>query len=617
MAKIELKNVSIKYVTGDIKSIGLKEYFTKKATGDYQVKNFWAIDGVNFTVTDGDFLGIIGGNGAGKSTLLKSISGIMRPSSGTVKVEGKIAALLELGAGFDGDLTVKENIFLRGAMLGYTKEFMLATYDDIIEFSELREFQHRPFKQLSSGMKSRIAFSIGCLVNPDILILDEVLSVGDGIFASKSEAKMNEVIANGSITILVSHSIGQIRSMCNKVLWLHKGKQMAFGDADEICDQYEAFVKMQKAQTARVKYDYLVVGAGLFGAVFANEMFKKGKRCLVIDKRSTIAGNVYTSNEEGIDVHKYGAHIFHTNSDRAWKYVNNFATFNNYINSPIANYKGEIYNLPFNMNTFAQILGTTTPKLAREKIAAQVEQANITTPTNLEEKAISLVGTDIYEKLIKGYTQKNWGKPCNQLPASIIERLPLRFNYDNNYFNAKYQGIPVGGYTEMVEKMLANTDVILDTDYKDFIKQNPDIADKTLYTGGVDELLDYELGELEYRSLRFEQKMLSQQNFQGVAVMNFTDIETPYTRVIEHKFFNPNKQKSTIVSYEYPAEWKRGLEAYYPINDEINNNKYNEYKKLLKKRHPDIILGGRLGLYRYIDMDQTILKALDLANKEG
>lgn len=617
MAKIELNNTSIKYVTGDITSIGLKEYFTKKAKGQYQVKDFWAIDGVTFTVKDGDFLGIIGGNGAGKSTLLKSISGIMRPSKGSVKVEGKIAALLELGAGFDGNLTVRENIFLRGAMLGYTKEFMVKTYDDIIEFSELREFQHRPFKQLSSGMKSRIAFSIGCLVRPDILILDEVLSVGDGAFAAKSAAKMKEVIENGSITILVSHSIAQIREMCNKVLWLHKGKQMGFGDANEICDQYEAFIKTQKENANKVKYDYLVVGAGLFGAVFANQMFRKGKRCLVIDKRKNIAGNVFTKYQNKIHVHKYGAHIFHTNNKKVWDYVSEFATFNNFINSPIANYKGEIYNLPFNMNTFAQILGVTTPSEARAKIAEQVAVANITDPNNLEEKAISLVGTDIYNKLIKGYTQKNWGKECNQLPASIIERLPLRFTYDNNYFNSKFQGIPKDGYTNMVRKMLANTDVILNTDYKEFIKQNPEVADKTIYTGSVDELLDYELGELEYRSLKFEEKSFENETFQGVAVMNFTDAETPYTRIIEHKFFKFTKQPNTVITYEYPAEWKRGLEAYYPINDEVNNKKYNEYKKLLKKRHPDIILGGRLGLYRYLDMDVTILKALKLAEEEG
>lgn len=617
MARIELNDISIKYVIGDIKSIGLKEYFTKKASGNFSTKNFWAIDGVSFTVEDGDFLGIIGGNGAGKSTLLKCISGIMRPSKGSIKVKGKIAALLELGAGFDGNLTVKENIFLRGAMLGYTKEFMTKTYDEIIDFAELQEFQHRPFKQLSSGMKSRIAFSIGCLVNPEILILDEVLSVGDGVFASKSAEKMQEVLENGSINILVSHSIGQIREMCNKVLWLHKGKQMAFGDANEICDQYEAFVTAQKEASKRVKFDYLVVGAGLYGAVFADLMFKKGKRCLVIDKRSTIAGNIYTELQEDIHVHKYGAHIFHTNNKKTWDYINKFATFNNFINSPIANFKGEIYNLPFNMHTFSQILGTTTPAQAKEKIAEQVAKANITNPSNLEEKAISLVGTDIYEKLIKGYTQKNWGKECAELPSSIIERLPLRFTYDNNYFNAKFQGIPTDGYTNIIKKMLSNCEVLLDTDYKEFIKQNPEIADKTIYTGSVDELLDYELGELEYRSLTFEEKLIEEETFQGVAVMNFTDIETPYTRIIEHKYFHNTNQKNTIISYEYPTKWERGLEAFFSINDEVNQKKYYAYKKLLKKIHPDIILGGRLGLYRYLDMDKTIELAMKLVEEES
>lgn len=365
------------------------------------------------------------------------------------------------------------------------------------------------------------------------------------------------------------------------------------------------------------KFDYLVVGAGLFGAVFAYQMQQIGKSCLVIDKRSTIAGNLYTEEKDNIHVHKYGAHIFHTNNKIVWNFIQKFAEFNNFVNSPIANYNSELYNLPFNMNTFYQMWGTITPASAKEKINSQVELAKITQPKNLEEKAISLVGTDIYEKLIKGYTKKQWGKECHDLPSSIIERVPLRFTYDNNYFNAQFQGIPKGGYTKIIEKMLSFSQVLLDTDYKDFIKQNPKIADKIIYTGGVDELLNYELGELEYRSLTFEEKIFENNTFQGVAVMNFTDEDTPYTRIIEHKFFDFQNQENTILSYEYPTKWEKGLESYYPINNEKNTKLYEYYKKLLEQTHPNIILGGRLGLYRYFDMDKIIELALELAKKES
>ncbi len=363
------------------------------------------------------------------------------------------------------------------------------------------------------------------------------------------------------------------------------------------------------------KFDYLIVGAGLFGSVFAYEATQRGKRCLVIDKRNHIAGNIYTENIEGINVHKYGAHIFHTSDKAIWEYVNRFADFNNFINSPIASYKDELYNLPFNMNTFSKMWGIKKPAEAKAIIAVQIADLNIGEPQNLEEQALKLVGTDVYEKLIKGYTQKQWGRPCTELPAFIIKRLPLRFTYDNNYFNDRYQGIAIGGYTQIIEKMLAGSDVKTDTDYFEFIKENPDIAEKTVFTGQIDEFFGYRYGALGYRSVRFENEILDTDNYQGNAVVNYTDREVPYTRIIEHKHFEFGKQEKTVISREYSAEWQPGIEPYYPINDEANNALYEKYKTLAATR-PDVIFGGRLGQYKYYDMDKVIAAALSAVDDE-
>lgn len=363
------------------------------------------------------------------------------------------------------------------------------------------------------------------------------------------------------------------------------------------------------------QFDYLIVGAGLFGSVFAYEATQRGKKCLVIDKRNHIAGNIYTENIEGINVHKYGAHIFHTSDKAIWEYVNRFADFNNFINSPIASYKDELYNLPFNMNTFSKMWGIKTPAEAKAIIAGQIANLNIGEPKNLEEQALKLVGTDVYEKLIKGYTQKQWGRPCTELPAFIIKRLPLRFTYDNNYFNDRYQGIAIGGYTQIIEKMLAGSDVKTDTDYFEFIKENPDIAEKTVFTGQIDEFFGYRYGALGYRSVRFENEILDTDNYQGNAVVNYTDREVPYTRIIEHKHFEFGKQEKTVISREYSAEWQPGIEPYYPINDEANNALYEKYKALAATR-PDVIFGGRLGQYKYYDMDKVIAAALSAADEE-
>ncbi|AST96259.1 UDP-galactopyranose mutase [Shouchella clausii] len=365
-----------------------------------------------------------------------------------------------------------------------------------------------------------------------------------------------------------------------------------------------------------MQYDYLIVGAGLFGSVFAYEATKRGKRCLVIDKRDHIGGNVYTKTVAGIQVHQYGAHIFHTNHKEIWDYVNQFADFNRYTNSPIANYKGEIYNLPFNMNTFHQLWGVTTPEEAKQKIKEQRDAANITEPRNLEEQAISLVGTDIYEKLIKGYTEKQWGRPAKELPAFIIKRLPVRFTYDNNYFNDKYQGIPIGGYSQIIEKMLAGVDVRLNTDYFATRADLEKTTKKIVYTGMIDQYFDYVYGTLEYRSLHFKTKQLEDtNNYQGTAVVNYTDRDTPFTRIIEHKHFEFGNQKKTVITEEYPKEWKPGDEPYYPINDKRNNQIYQMYKQLAEQEQ-HVIFGGRLATYKYYDMHQVIGAALQTVKKE-
>ncbi|HQC54441.1 MAG TPA: UDP-galactopyranose mutase [Clostridia bacterium] len=361
-------------------------------------------------------------------------------------------------------------------------------------------------------------------------------------------------------------------------------------------------------------YDYLIVGSGLFGATFAYEKSLSGKKCLVIEKRSHIGGNVYTENIEGINVHKYGAHIFHTSNKEVWEYINQFADFNNFVNSPMAVYKDEIYNLPFNMNTFSKMWNVKTPEEATNIIEAQKRELNIGEPKNLEEQALKLVGTDIYEKLIKEYTEKQWGRDCKDLPAFIIRRLPLRFTYNNNYFNDRYQGIPVGGYTKIIEKMLKNSDVLLNTDYFDFIKGHEGIADKILFTGPIDAFFEYKFGALEYRSVRFENKLLDIPNFQGNAVVNYTSKDVAYTRIIEHKHFEFGTQEKTYISYEYPCEWKLGIEPYYPINNEKNNELLAKYEKLVKDT-PNVIFGGRLGLYKYLDMDKVIEAAISLSKK--
>lgn len=364
-----------------------------------------------------------------------------------------------------------------------------------------------------------------------------------------------------------------------------------------------------------MKYDYLIVGAGLYGAVFAQMMTDNGRSCIVIDRRSHIGGNAHCEEVDGIVVHRYGPHIFHTSDQGLWEYVNRFSEFSGYVHAPVANYRGVMFNLPFNMNTFSRMWGISTPEEARRIITEQVASTTIGEPRNLEEQALKMVGRDVYETLVKGYTEKQWGRPCAELPAFIIKRLPLRFTYDNRYFSDRYQGIPVGGYDAMIGKMLAGSDVILNVSYRSFIKAKPDIAHKIVFTGMIDEFFDFRYGALDYRSVRFETETLNLPNWQGCAVVNYTDAEIPYTRIIEHKHFAPSESQKTIITREYSSEWKSGAEPFYPVNNEKNQRLYEKYMELARQR-PDVIFGGRLGKYQYYDMDKVIRDAMDTAALE-
>ena len=628
MAKniIDVDHVSIRFNLSSEKVNNLKEYAIKMVKGELMFQEFLALKDINLHVKRGEAWGLIGSNGSGKSTLLKTITGILQPYQGSVKVRGNIAPMIELGAGFDMELTARENIFLNGAVLGHSRSFMQDHFEDIVDFAGIRHFLDSPIKNYSSGMKARLGFAVATMVDPEILIVDEVLSVGDYQFRKKCGERMEQMLSGGTTLLYVSHDIPSVKRLCTHAMWLDHGEVIMAGDAQIVCDAYssrqEQIFKIEKkeneirkAERTGSKYDYLIVGAGLYGSVFAHEAYKAGKRCLVIDKRDHIGGNIYTENQSDINVHTYGAHIFHTSDEQVWKYVRQFAEFNNYINAPVAVYRDEVYNLPFNMNTFSRLWGVKTPQEAKEYIASQIEKLNIGEPANLEEQALSLVGPDVYEKLVKGYTEKQWGRECKDLPAFIIRRLPLRFTYDNNYFNDPWQGIPKGGYTQIVEKLLEGIDCILNMSYQEYAAEHPDTFEKVVYTGPIDEYFGYSEGHLQYRTVRFETEELQMEDYQGNAVVNYTDRDVPYTRIIEHKHFEFGQQPTTIISREYSEEWKEGMEPYYPVNDEKNMELYEKYRTMAEKEEK-VIFGGRLGTYKYYNMDQVIAQALKMAKEE-
>ena len=627
---VDADHVTIRFNLSNEKINNLKEYAIKLVKKELMFQEFLALDDVSLKVKKGEAWGLIGVNGSGKSTFLKAIAGILKPYKGTIKVRGNIAPMIELGAGFDGELTARENIYMNGTLLGHSKEFMDEHFDEIVEFANIKKFLDSPIKNYSSGMKARLGFAVATVDCPDVLIVDEALEVGDMNFRKKCRERMSELLEGGTTLLFVSHNIKTVREVCDHAIWLDKGKMKMSGEVTEVCDAYQEEqdrLDLERRQKKREKsfkkkgkvYDYLVVGSGLYGAVFAREMENAGKRCLVLEKRPHVGGNIYTEETDGIQVHKYGAHIFHTSDAAIWNYVKKYASFNNFINSPIAVYKDELYNLPFNMNTFSKLWGVRTPAEAKAKIAEQIADLNITEPQNLEEQALSLVGTDVYEKLIKGYTEKQWGRDCKDLPAFIIKRLPLRFTYNNNYFNDKYQGIPVGGYTQIIENLLDGIDVKTDTDFFKYKKKNKNFK-KVVFTGMIDEYFDYKLGHLEYRTVRFETERVEETSYQGNAVVNYTDCEVPYTRIIEHKYFEPELEAAqpkdyTIISREYSTEWKPGMEPYYPVNDEKNSKLYEAYQELANKEK-NVIFGGRLGQYKYYDMDKVIAAALAEVKKE-
>lgn len=627
---VDVDHLWIRFNLSSQKVDNLKEYAIKMVKHELMFQEFFALQDVSLKVKKGEAWGLIGTNGSGKSTLLKTISGILKPYRGTLTKHGSIAPLIELGAGFDGNLTARENIYLNGMVLGHSRKFMEEHFDEIVEFANIKKFLDSPIKNFSSGMKARLGFAVATVVNPDILVVDEVLEVGDYNFRRRCNERMRQMLAGGTTLLFVSHNIQTVKNLCDHAIWLDKGVVRMSGESQAVCSAYlqeqeeKARVnkekKKKKMRDEGKQYDYLIVGAGLYGAVFAREMARAGKRCLVIDKRSHIGGNIYTENMEGIQVHKYGAHIFHTSDKEVWDYVNKLTEFNNYINSPVAVYKDELYNLPFNMNTFSQLWGLRKPQDVKAKIAEQIADLHITEPKNLEEQALSLVGVDVYEKLIRGYTEKQWGRDCKDLPSFIIKRLPLRFTYDNNYFNDRYQGIPIGGYTQMIEKLLEDADVMTEVDFFEFRKTHAGQFKKVVYTGMIDEYFDYRFGHLQYRTVRFETERIEEENYQGNAVVNYTEREVPYTRIIEHKHFEPEEERKnpkeyTFISREYSEEWHEGAEPYYPVNDEKNGELYRKYEELAQQEE-NVIFGGRLGQYRYYDMDKVIRAALDAAEKE-
>ncbi len=629
---IDVDHVSIRFNLANQKVNNLKEYAIKLAKNELMFQEFMALKDVSLHVKPGESWGLIGTNGSGKSTLLKTIAGVLKPYKGSVKVRGRIAPMIELGAGFDMELTARENIYLNGAVLGFSHEFMDEHFEEIVDFAAIGKFLDSPIKNFSSGMKARLGFAVATMVDPDILICDEVLSVGDVNFRRRCNNRMAEMLSGGTTLLYVSHSIESVRTLCDHAIWLDHGDVIMAGEVDAVCDAYserqaELYREERRnkaksiAKKATGNYDFLVVGAGPFGSTFAYDAYNSGRRCMVIDKRPHVGGNAYTETIDDINVYKYGPHIYHTEDKDLWMFMRQFAEFNNYMHAPNAVYKDEMYNLAFNMNTFYQLWNVRSPEEAKAIMEKQIqaERERIGDhPANLEEMALLSYGRDIYEKLIKGYTEKMWGRPCSELPADYIKQLEMRFTYSNNYFADRYQGMPEGGFTHVFEDMLNGIEVKLNTSYKEFMEGEGKKYSfrKIIYTGPIDEYFDYCYGPLEYRSVRLETQRLPQENYQGNAVVHYTGDEVDYTRVIEHKHLEYGHQKTTVISKEYEEEWKMGtdMEPAIPINNEKNNALYEKYRQLAEKEE-NVIFAGRLGTYSWLNMAETVREARSLAHR--
>lgn len=628
---IDVDHVSVRFNLANQKVNNLKEYAIKAARHELMFQEFMALKDVSLHVKPGEAWALIGTNGAGKSTLLKVISGILKPYLGTVKVRGKIAPMIELGAGFDMQLTARENIFLNGAVLGHSRQYMEEHFDEIVRFAEIGDFLDLPIMNFSSGMKARLGFAVATMADPDILICDEVLSVGDANFRRKCNNRMEEMLSGGTTLLYVSHNMDPVRELCDHALWLEHGEVIMSGDAESVCSAYERRgaeryrierrERREKAAAMSLQpsgsYDYLVVGAGLFGSTFAFDASNSGKSCLVIDKREHVGGTCYTKNINGINVHQYGPHIYHTKNKNTWMFLVQFTQFYAYIHSPLASYRGNLYNLPFNMNTFAQLWGESSPEKVRKIIEEQTAAEHITSPRNLEEQALAMYGRDIYERLIKGYSEKMWGHPCRELPADLISDMAFGYTYRNEYFQERYFGIPVGGYTQIFDNMLEGADVQLGTSYKDLMRENRYKFGRIIYTGPIDEYFDYCYGPLEYRTVRLETEKLPTDNYQGVSVIHYTDADVPYTRRIEHKHFEYGQENITIVSKEYEEAWTpdSSLIPAIPVVTEKNIALYQKYRQLAQ-RETNVIFCGRLGTFRRIGMGQTIEEARRLSKSD-
>ncbi len=627
---IDVDHVSVRFNLANQKVNNLKEYAIKLARHELMFQEFMALKDVSLHIKPGESWALIGTNGSGKSTLLKAITGILKPYEGSVKVRGRIAPMIELGAGFDMELTARENIYLNGAVLGYSREFMAEHFDSIVEFAEIGSFLDSPIKNFSSGMKARLGFAVATMVDPDVLICDEVLSVGDVNFRKKCSYRMEQMLNGGTTLLYVSHNMDSVLELCDHAMWLDHGEVVMAGDAETVCRAYnetqnQIFRQERKKQTRaaahadNAHYDYLVVGAGPFGASFAYQAAIMGKTCMVIDQSDHIGGLTHTRIEHNINVSKYGAHILHTNDGDTWRFLQKFAAFNSFRYAPIATDGEDMFNLALNMNTYRELWRVRTPDEAREMIRRQTEEEKKLIPEgteslNLEQKILTTYGRDIYTRILKEYFEKKWGRPCSELPTYLLSWFPSRYSYDGYFYDDRYQGIPASGYTAMFENMLEGIEVRLNTSYRSFIQDSPYQFDKIIYTGPIDEYYDYCFGHLASRTVRLEDELLETENYQGNAVAYYTGEDTAYSSILEHKHLERGTQKHTLISRVYDGEFTPGCGLYpaAPVRDPESMKRYEQYRQLAEKE-PRMVFCGMNGSYSPLNTTNSVAQARKLA----